>query len=243
MRRSDRKSVQKRSPPWARPSHPPVPLSSAHADHAQVKSPSKRKLIKSGRGVKNWSNLKVYFCINRFSLWRWQGTSHKEWGRTERLQGWGEMWIRASERGQLKPYWGPSLWHHHGPFSGSAALRPQRGYFSFIYSISCHVDPSVAPVPLPNCPVFMAATTLATKTLHGDIVASLLLFFSCVIRVREPGNLSTNRKLSNLWICEGFFQKVWELRQFKKCFSVLGGKLLQLFNLWPTVILTYLFLL
>lgn len=144
------------------------------------------------------------------------------------------MGIRASERGQLKLYWGPSLWHHHGPFSGSAALRPQRGYFSFIYSISCHVDPYVAPVPLPNCPVFMAATILATKTLHGDIVASLLLFFSCVIRVREPGNLSTNRKLSNLWICdafEGFFQKVWELQQFKKGFSVLGGKLLQLFNL------------
>lgn len=93
----------------------------------------------------------------------------------------------------------------------------------------------MAPVPLPNCPVFMAAPILATKTLHGDIVVSLLLFFSCIIRVREPGNLSTNRKLLDLWICdsaEGFFHSVWELQKFKKV-VLSAGKLLQLFHLCP----------
>lgn len=97
MRRSDRKSVQKRSPLWARLSHPPVPLSSAHANHAQVKSPSKRKLIKSGRGVKNWSNRKVYFCINRFSLRRRQGTGYKDGGGPKGCRD-GEKWELGLQR-------------------------------------------------------------------------------------------------------------------------------------------------
>lgn len=143
-RQSCRKSVQKRSPVWVTLSHPPVPFSSAPANHSQVKSPSKRKLIKSRSGVggaKRLEQPQIIFGINRFTLRRWQGTGYRERGRTERLQGWREMWIkgfREREGSLLKFYWGPSLRHHHGPFSGPAA---QRGYFSFIYSISCHVDP------------------------------------------------------------------------------------------------------
>lgn len=75
---------------------------------------------------------------------------------------------------------------------------------------------------------------LATKKHFTEtLLCACCCFSSCAIRVREPGNLSTNRKLLNLWICdsvEGFFHEVWELQRFKKCFSALPGQLLQLFN-------------
>lgn len=167
---------------WVTLSHPPVPFSSAPANRSRVKSPSKRKLIKSGSGRGRLEQPQSIFC--RFPLSRWWGAGSRERGRTERLQGWREMWMegfREREASLLKFHWGPSLRQHHGPFSGSAALRPQRGYFSFIYSISCHVDPKAAPVSLPNCPVFLAAPNplLQKNTSQRQCCESVVVFLLC----------------------------------------------------------------
>lgn len=54
-----------------------------------------------GAGGKKLEQPQIIFGINRFTLRRWQGTGYRERGRTERLQGWREMWIKGfRERGQ-----------------------------------------------------------------------------------------------------------------------------------------------
>lgn len=78
--------------------------------------------------------------------------------RREFLEGWGEMWITASERKKsAKVCWGPSLWQHHGPFSGSAALRPQREDFFICLFNFMPCRPQNGPIPSPKlpCPPFV----------------------------------------------------------------------------------------
>lgn len=96
------------------------------------------------------------------------------------LEGWGEMWITASERKKsTEVCWGPSLWHHHGPFSASTALRLQRGDF-FIYLFNfmpCRAQNGLIPSPKPPRPLlWLANPVLSPETLNGDIVFSLVLF-------------------------------------------------------------------
>lgn len=130
----------------------------------------------SGR-KKNWTRLKEDFVIwwpalpKRVSLSLVAG----EW--REFLEGWGEMWITASERKKsAKVCWGRSLWHHHGSFSGSTALRLQRGDF-FIYLFNfMPCRPQNGPIACPVPPLWLAIPILSPKTLNGDIVFSLLLF-------------------------------------------------------------------
>lgn len=132
----------------------------------------------------------------------------------ECLESWGEMWITAPERKKsAKVCWGRSLWHHHGSFSGSTALRLQRGDFFIYLSDFMPCRPQNGPNPCPVPPLWLAVPILFPKTLNGDIVFSLLLFFSCIRRDREfePGDLRTHTEKSGSVIL------------FKGCFSRCGN--------------------
>lgn len=70
------------------------------------------------------------------------------------FDGWDEMCIDGFRKKIVcsgSPG-SPHLWlQRHGPVLGSALRTPQRGDF-FIYSISCHIDPEMAPFPSPKLP-------------------------------------------------------------------------------------------
>lgn len=133
----------------------------------------------------------------------------RERGRTERLQGWREMWMKGfRERGQpTKVLLGSLIEASPRAFLWLCSIQATKRVF-FIYFFNFMPRRPLSgsrPSPKLSLPVFLAAPQSLLqkkkKTLHRDIVVSVLLFFSCAIRVREPGNLSTNRKLLNLWLC------------------------------------------
>lgn len=154
----------------------------------------KFKVLQSGsewewKKKKNWTQLKEDFVFwwlalpKRVSLGRQRGTG---W----RLKGsWGSFW-RVWERCELQLQRESSLLRFAGvPHCGNAtghSLAPlhsghKEGISSFIYSISCHVDPKMAPIPSPKlpCPPLWLATPILfpkRETLNGCIVFSLLLF-------------------------------------------------------------------
>lgn len=117
----------------------------------------KRKWVKvresEREGEKNWASLKEDFVFwwlalpERVSLGRQRRT-----GR--RLKGSGGRDVNYSfrEKEAAKVCWGPSLWHHRGPFSGSTALRPQRGDFSIYLFNFMPCRPQNGPIPSPKMP-------------------------------------------------------------------------------------------
>lgn len=134
----------------------------------------------------------------------------RERGRTEGLQGWREMWMKGfRERGQpTKVLLGSLIEASPRAFLWLCSIQATKRVF-FIYCFNfmprrplSGSRPSPKLPCLSGCPPILATKKQKKqKTLHRDIVVSVLLFFSCAIRVREPGNLSTNRKLLNLWLC------------------------------------------
>lgn len=117
-------------------SHPPVAFGFRPCE--QLKEPCSLKSFKAevselGR-KKKLANAQRRLCVlvigSAKKSFFWKRARHwmESEGRAE-----GVTWITASERKKsAKVCWGTSLWQRHGPFSGSAALRPQRGDF-FIY--------------------------------------------------------------------------------------------------------------
>lgn len=118
----------------------------------------------------------------RVSLGRQQGTGWRMKGELrEVLEGFVEMWITALERKKSAKAGIPHCGNATGP--SLALLHPghKEGISSFIYSISCHVDPKMASIPTPKLPcppLWLAIPILSLKkqTLNGRIVFSLLLF-------------------------------------------------------------------
>lgn len=136
----------------------------------------------------------------------------------ELLEGWGGMWITASERKKsAKVCWGPSLWQRHGPFSGSAALRLQRGDF-FIYLFNfMPCRPQNGPIPSPKlpCPCLWLATPILSPKRETHCF-ELVVVFSWIRRGREfeAGDLRTCIEKS--WICGSVIL-------FTGCFSRCGN--------------------
>lgn len=170
-------------------SHPPVVFGfhpcGQFKDPWSLKS-SKRKWVKVREREremekKNWASLKEDFVFwwlalpERVSLGRQRGAGCRLKGSGGRDVNYG-----FGEKEAAKVCWGPSLWHHHGPFSGSTALRPQRGDF-FIYLFNfMPCRPQNGPIPSPKMPrpplCGWLPQSSPPKTLNGDIVFSLLLF-------------------------------------------------------------------
>lgn len=125
----------------------------------------KFKVLQGGSGwkweKKNWTRLKeasVFWWLalpERVSLGRQRGTGWRVMG------SWGSFW-RVGEGCELRLLRERSLQRfagvpHCGNATGLSLALLHSGYkegiSSFIYSISCHVDPKMAPFPLQNCPV------------------------------------------------------------------------------------------
>lgn len=122
------------------------------------------------------------------------------------LEGWGEMWITASERVKpTKVCWGPSLLHRHGPFPGSAALAPQRGDF-FIYLFNfMPCRPQNGPIPSSKLPCLPFVVASPNPLPPKCLMETLFLACCCFLLDEEgwrvwawwPENL--HRKVLNLW--------------------------------------------
>lgn len=145
-------------------SHPPVVFGFRPCE--QLKEPRSLKSFKaevseSGRGKKKLDKTQRRLCVLVIGSAK-KGFSWKtarDW-----LEGegeWGSFW-RVGERCELRLQRERSLLRFAGvPHCCNATglslallhSGHKEGISSFIYSISCHVDPKMAPFPLQNCPV------------------------------------------------------------------------------------------
>lgn len=127
-----------------------------------------------------------WLCQKGFSLGRQRGTG---WRAREFSEGLGEMWITASERKEFaEVYWGLSLWRHRGPFSGSAALTPQRGDF-FIYLFNfMPCRPQNGPRPLSRAALspFVARYPNPLQK-EGPLMDALFIACCCFLWDEEEG--------------------------------------------------------